>query len=300
MNEEPCRAELAIRGRRGLLSQSGGLAFAAHLADCTSCRLDQQIFAELDEESVVEIRDGARIERLAAAGRDWAKGQQGGAGKAIPVARSPRVWAAAVALVLLAGTAGATTWWMGRPAGGTDHGVAPAIVPSPGHAVRLPVARRPEVTEPAAVIPPSETPRSLEREAPLLRLAKATTGSSASSLLRQAGDARREGDVERAMALYRRLQGDFAGSPEALLSKVPLGNLLLGRGRTRAALAQFDRYLVSTSSGVLVPEALYGRARALAALGDRPEEQRAWRRLLREFPASAYAPLARRRIAESR
>jgi TolA-binding protein len=85
-----------------------------------------------------------------------------------------------------------------------------------------------------------------------------------------------------------------------MLSQVPLGGLLFKRGRAREALAQFDRCLDSVPRGVLVPEALYGRARALAALGDHPEEQRTWQRLLRDFSTSAYAPLARRRIAPSR
>jgi TolA-binding protein len=49
---------------------------------------------------------------------------------------------------------------------------------------------------------------------------------------------------------------------------------------------------------VLIPEALYGRGRALTGLGDRAEETRTWQRLLRDFPDSAYAEPARRRLAE--
>jgi outer membrane protein assembly factor BamD (BamD/ComL family) len=36
----------------------------------------------------------------------------------------------------------------------------------------------------------------------------------------------------------------------------------------------------------------------LAVLGDRQEERQSWERLLANFPDSAYAPLARRRLAD--
>jgi len=304
MTVEPCRAELALRGRRGMLTDSGKLALDAHLAACASCRVDQAIFADLDEESVVEIRDGARIERLSAAARTWAVGRQRAVGGGRKLARHARAWAAA-AVLLCAGTAGAAMWWTGRSASKAPQAVSsvygvhfssPGRAPEPAPAL---AAVAPAAST-AATVDPGERPHALARERSSSRPARAPVGASADSLLRQAGDARREGDGERALGLYRRLQSEFAGSPEALLSKVPLGNLLLERGRAREALAQFDRYLDATPRGALVPEALYGRARALSAAGDRAEEQLAWQRLLREFPASAYAPLARRRIADAR
>ena len=119
-------------------------------------------------------------------------------------------------------------------------------------------------------------------------------------LLREASDARRAGDAERAMGLYRKLQEQFARSPEAVLSAVPMGRLLLDRRRPQAALGQFDAYLGSSRGGVLIPEALYGRGRALASLGDRKEERQTWVRLLVDFPDSTYGPTARRRLAELR
>jgi len=70
---DPCRAELALRARRGPLSGSDQLAFAAHLEGCPSCHLDPQLFADLDDDSGVGMRDGARIERLSAAARAWAR-----------------------------------------------------------------------------------------------------------------------------------------------------------------------------------------------------------------------------------
>jgi tetratricopeptide (TPR) repeat protein len=147
-----------------------------------------------------------------------------------------------------------------------------------------------------AVAPAPADPAPLARA----RSPKPTAPLTAAALLRQAGEARRAGDAERALALYGRLQREFPGLAEATLSEVPLGSLLLERGREREARVHIDRYLDAAPRGVLVAEALYGRARALAALGERSEEQQTWQRLLREFPTSAYAPLARRRVSESR
>ena len=79
--------------------------------------------------------------------------------------------------------------------------------------------------------------RSAQRRAPTrARL-------SAAALLAEAGRARGEGQLDRAASLYRRLQREFPGTPEALVSTVPLGRLLLDGGSARAALAAFDGYL---------------------------------------------------------
>jgi TolA-binding protein len=131
------------------------------------------------------------------------------------------------------------------------------------------------------------------------RLAQSDAASrSAAEMLREASNARRSGDAARATRLYRSLQHDFPDSSEAVLSSVALGGLLLEQRSPRSALIEFDAYLGSSRGGELVPEALYGRGRALAALGDRQEERRTWQRLLTDFPGSAYGPWARRRLAD--
>ena len=53
-------------------------------------------------------------------------------------------------------------------------------------------------------------------------------------------------------------------------------------------------------AGPLVAEALYGKGRALEALGDGAEERRTWERLVTDHAGSAYAPHARRRLAALR
>jgi TolA-binding protein len=137
--------------------------------------------------------------------------------------------------------------------------------------------------------PPPSPPSSERHTSPPL---------SPALLLQRANDARRRGDISQAISLYRQLQQMFPTSSEAVLSAAPLGGLLLEHGGARPALEQFDRYLRAAPSGVLVPEALYGRGRALRALGDASEERRTWRRLVQSFPDSPYAPLARRRLAD--
>jgi hypothetical protein len=130
------------------------------------------------------------------------------------------------------------------------------------------------------------------------RWARDVSASSPTLVLRQASEARRAGNIDRALALYRTLREQFPTSSEAVFSAVPLGGLLLERKLPRAALSEFDGYLTASHGGVLIPEALYGRGRALRALGDRGEERRTWERMLSDFPNGTYGPFARRRLAE--
>ncbi|WP_437637631.1 tetratricopeptide repeat protein [Sorangium sp. So ce854] len=149
------------------------------------------------------------------------------------------------------------------------------------------------LTELAAPAPrPHDTPRAPGASAP------PPAASTAEQLFREANDARRAGSAQRAIELYRALQRRFAGSPEATLSLVSLGSLLLDGGSPGAALAQFDRYLGVAGARPLAVEALYGRGRALRALGRSGDEAQTWRRMLREHPSSPYAEHARRRLAE--
>ena len=118
--------------------------------------------------------------------------------------------------------------------------------------------------------------------------------SNPGALMRQASRARSLGEIDRAVALLSELQNKFSGSPEAHVSLVSLGKLLMQRGRPDAALQRFSSYLVA--SGPLEEEALVGCARSLAALGRASEERSTWQRLLARFPGSVYAGAARERM----
>jgi hypothetical protein len=332
-----CQGNLVDRERRGPLSANDATALRAHLTVCASCRLQRQVHADFEEIGAIDPNDGVRIERLSAVARGFRAHRRprapspfgvgtgvGGVrsfaassrGSAFKRARTGavrfRTLAMAAAMLLMASTVSAAVWWWRHPARLETAAATPARAvtraagPARDRIARVRSARLLASAEPSEPAPPPEEappPPVVSVPAHSVRAARrapSTPPSSAGLLLRHAGDARRGGEPERAIWLYQRLQREFPSSSEAVMSAVPLGGMLLARNLPRAALAQFDRYLASSRGGVLIPEALYGRARALGALGDRPEEQRTWTRLLGDFPASAYSPLGRRRLAELR
>jgi TolA-binding protein len=114
-----------------------------------------------------------------------------------------------------------------------------------------------------------------------------------------ANGARRRGELDKSLGIYRELQRRFPGSPEAVLSHVMVGRLQLGRGSSTLALAEFGRYLRAEPRGALAQEAMEGKARALQRLGRVTEERAAWRQLLSRYPRSIYARTARERLGGS-
>ncbi len=235
--------------------------------------------------------DSAVVFRMSDAARRWA-GRRDRRRVAPRVAVWRPVWIAAMAaslVLIIAGTVSAFWLWR-RP-----EAAAPSLKNSTTTVVQpaQTVARAARVT-PAP--PPAEPEPPIPSQPAGVR--HASHAVSAALLLQRATEARRQGDVAQAITLYRRLQQLFPTSSEAVLSTAPLGGLLLERGATLPALQQFDDYLRAAPAGVLVPEALYGRGRALRALGQATEERQTWRRLVAAFPDSPYAPLARRRLAD--
>lgn len=122
-------------------------------------------------------------------------------------------------------------------------------------------------------------------------------GSTASSLFKHANRARREGRTAEAIDSYRQLQRSHRSSPEAQLSHLSLGHLLLASGNPAQALSQFDSALDSSGASSVKAEALYGKGLALGRLGRSGEERSTWQRLLNEFGASPYAAHAKRRLS---
>jgi hypothetical protein len=294
-----CRSDLPIRARRATLSPADVLAFEAHRTGCESCRDDHGLLSAFADPETVDIQDGARLQRLATTARQWTVARQGARrGGRCAVTPPARTLAVAAALILFASTASAAVWWWRRPS-------SPSLVarqnPQPTLALVRPAPPRTPPTVPAnEATPPTIAPPAAVTQVSSLARSPSRHQASAALLLQQAGDARRAGDAARAIGLYRRLQRDFPGTAEAVLAAVPLATALREGGAPRAAIVELDRYLMATPGGGLIPEALYGRARALAALGDRQEEQRTWKRLLDDFPNSSYAPSGRRRLAELR
>jgi len=141
----------------------------------------------------------------------------------------------------------------------------------------------PEVATTAEPSPPARDEALASRKTP------------AAGLFADANRARRDGNADRAVALYRALQSRYPSSAESELSRALLAQLLLDRGSPEAALAGFDRYLAEDTP-VLGAEALVGRARALEQLGKSAQAVLAWQAVQRKFPGSVHARLAVARL----
>ncbi|MBK6923391.1 MAG: hypothetical protein IPH07_38740 [Deltaproteobacteria bacterium] len=110
---------------------------------------------------------------------------------------------------------------------------------------------------------------------------------AANELLTRARALRAEGDLGGAAQAYERLVDAHPRSALALAALLSLGEVQLERGRARAALAAFDRYL--RRKGSLAEEASFGRIRALRALDRDADADAATAAFLRRWPRSAYA-----------
>ncbi len=292
-----CRGDLLGRVRRGLASGQERTAFEAHLASCDTCRMTLDVMCDFDASGEAEPGDSELVARIAAtAARTRAVPPP------TPLRRVHRHRRLAVATLILAGTAAASGLGVVALRFATRH-ESPAVenvsqpqAPAPERA--SPVQTPAPVPAPTAVVEPSSdaevavTPRP--KAAPV-----AAAPANASELYRAANDARRAGRTSDAIRGYRDLQRRFSDSVEAQASRVSLGGLLLRGGSASDALAQFNAYL-DGGSGQLAAEALFGRGRALQALGRSAEEAENLERLLRQYPESAYATHAKRRLDELR
>jgi len=293
-----CPDNLLARSRRGPLSPVERRALDAHLSGCALCRSTVALGAIYDDApDDPQAGDDAVIAGLASR-------VVGG------LARRRRLrpsWAASVAaalgLLVVAGAAAA--WVASRPRasappaavllpqrGTTSHAAPPVVAPAaspkvvdrPKDELRAPVAgprghavRRPPLAH--AAVPADAPPGPAE-------------------LFAAANAARRAGDLRDAISRYGALDRRYPASPEAGVARVSAGDLLLRLGEPAAALEQFDGYLGAHGSEPLGPEALFGRARCLRALGRTAEERAAWEELSRRFPGSVYEPSGRRRLEE--
>jgi TolA-binding protein len=289
-----CRGQLLQRIRRGLASDQERTAFEAHLGTCEMCRLALDIGDDFDQVGGADSEDAERVARIAAIARQVRSQLP----PAITPLRSSRlVWPLAAAALVLTGAAvaGGVGWQYLR----ADSAEAPSPpTPQQPATVAPPPAAQPErirVSEPTESAEPP--PRPATRAAPAEPQALAPPPTAA-ELYRLANEARRSGQTSQAIAQYQQLQQRFPGSAQARLSHVSLGRLLLHGGSAAGALAQFDAYLAGGSGQRLAAEALFGRGRALQALGRQAEEVQNWRRLIGQYPDSAYATHASRRLEQ--
>jgi TolA-binding protein len=141
-----------------------------------------------------------------------------------------------------------------------------------------------------------ETPSVVESARPLRD--QDVHPPTAELLFSRGNGARRGGRIGEAVGNYEQLLGRFPDSSEAQMARVSLGNVLLDQGRAGRALSLFDMHLAR--GGQLAEEALYGKARALRALGRLTEERQVWQLLATRYPNSIYARSARERLGLDR
>jgi hypothetical protein len=317
--------ELLDRVRRGQASAAERERVHEHLQSCDACRFEHALLAQSARDAAPHPGDGARARRIeqAATAALVARGVLApsgpAAGEQSVVARPRRRWHAravlAVAFVSTLTTAAAAAVitqpaWLERwaPALVTTPAAAPAA--EAGERQRRPAraAERiaPDPAQAQIPAPPVELlpERQPELEpAPAQRSAEPRPGQArtAAELFASANAARREREPAAAVRLYRELARVYPRSDEAQVARVALGRLLLDRvGDARGALREFDAYLERPAQRALREDAVIGKALALGRLRRYAEERRAWKALLEQFPASAYAERARARLLELR
>lgn len=101
------------------------------------------------------------------------------------------------------------------------------------------------------------------------------------------------------MQSYTELTRRFPGTAEADSAEMALGTLSLQSGAAAQALGHFERYLAARPGGQLAVEALWGKTRALEALGRGDEARRELQLLVDRYPRSTYATAARAKLGQA-
>ncbi len=141
-----------------------------------------------------------------------------------------------------------------------------------------------------------EPPRPPQSDASASRVA---TRSTAKSLLKRAGELHRQKNWTAAKRLYNKLIERHPGKPQTGIALTSLAELELGPlNDPQAALHHFSTYLRHYPTGVLAPEATYGKAKALRQLGRRQSERQALIDFVRRYPQALQTQAAKRRLED--
>lgn len=241
----------------------------------------------LDAEEAAAEADPAAVARV------LARLEQGAAPRTrVPRRRAPLWLLAAAAALVVVGAAAAVVHV--QRAHQAPPSAPPSAPPAPRTALHADAPRTASDAEPVVHVA-SEGPASLAPSASAA-LAAPTAPRSAAELLSDAGRARRDGHSAQAIALLESLQTRFPSAPEAVASDIMLGSLRLQSGSAVVALQHYDRYLRRSPGGSLAPEAIWGRAQALARLGNRAEAQKSLSELVQRYPSSPYASSAKAKL----
>ena len=172
---------------------------------------------------------------------------------------------------------------------GQSLSVAPQVVAT---RERTPAKPKPPQEDPPQVVdPPAGESDTEATETPKGPSSKPAPSTDPGTLLARARTLRGQGDAKGGARTYAQLLRDHPRSPEANVARVSLGQLRLESGRPKAALSLFEKYL--RRGGSLSEEALWGKIRALNALGRKAQLRRAVEELERKYPRSVYRSRAR-------
>ncbi|MCU0663804.1 MAG: FecR domain-containing protein [Myxococcota bacterium] len=151
----------------------------------------------------------------------------------------------------------------------------------------------------------SEARETQRRVAPVVAPSVASSrktfvSPTAEQLLYEAQSLRAAGQYRASAQVYRRIVERHTAEEAATSALVSLGTIELEKlSESSAALSRFELYLSRTGRrGPLAQEALYGRARALRALGRVGEERAALEELVESYGRSLYSKAARARLVE--
>jgi TolA-binding protein len=293
--------------RRGQLAVAERERLEAHLASCSTCRLERLLQADF----ALELSTDGVAPEVAALAETVAKDRvRSGGSRASARGRRARVTllAAAISLTLVVGAFASTEGGrrvlaplLGRTAAPASEERGDVAAPGPAFRhgpvnapVNVPPAAAPEpraVTAPSALAP--DPPPAVAMPEPSVRPLPV---DPLTELFETEAAARRRGDFGRVLDLHAQLVARYPQSHEAQVSRMMVGRMLLDRGDAARALSAFEAYL-RAGSGELREDALAGRANALDALGHDDEARSAWMTLLDQYPGTAYAAHARARTA---
>jgi len=295
--------DLLCRSRREELSVDEQRRLNESLQHSFEVRLMSQMLSELESESSVRRGDDALLARITASALGTPK-------------RAPRkrpkltMLLVAAAVLLVAGLAGAMLGgarpprtveelknffsdWPGKVAKrGPGHAVLPITKPMPSQA-KLPESAPSEAADVVPEVPSAQPARptnhSVSRRAgDDLKVAS----NSASELFARANLLRRQGRSLEAAGLYQQLLELYPSSREVGPTRLALAKYFQAK-QPEQALAQYR--LLAGSGGALRAEALWGISETAASLGERSLSEQALKDLIREFPDSPYAEVARAR-----
>ncbi len=278
---------LMVKARRGVLRADERRSLELGLNASLEATLLYQAGRGFDEEPVVKTGDETFLDGVAAEA-------------ALRFGRSPRsvrrrAPAVAVAIWVASGMAAAGT------VGFTYHAARSLSVDRSRLATAPPQPTAPKASTQTAVVTGEILPQvapsagqgdSKQASRPAPRSLALPLRQSAQSLFLLANEARSDGRVTDAVRDYQRVQQEFPKSREAELATMSLGLLEMQQGNAPAAWTHFHRARLTHPS----PEALWGEAQALRQLGRVDEERNLLEDLLSQYPGSAYASAASKRL----